>query len=242
MEFWFDTVETIPDGMGFSHFDGLHLGWLGAFAVFTAAVCILYRRQLPAERLRLRRLMAVLLLADELFKMTMLAIGGRYLISYLPLHLCSVCILLSAVHAWRPSVTLSNFLYAVGLPGALAALLFPTWVELPLGNFMHIHSFTVHILLAAYPIMVFAGGDLRPDWKQIPRCLGLLAFLAVIAWLANALWDTNFMFLSSAGKGNPLYFFRQTFGDHRVGFVFLIPAVLAVMYGPLELCRKFQKR
>ncbi len=242
MEFWFDTVQTIPDGVGFSHFDWVHLGWLGAALVFTAAVSLVYCRQLPAERIRLRKIMAVLLLTDELFKMVMLTIGGRYLPTYLPLHLCSVCIILIAIHAWRPNVTLDNFLYAVGIPGALAALLFPTWVELPLGNFMHIHSFTVHILLTAYPIMVFLGGDLRPDRRQIPRCFGLLAFLAVIAWLANTLWDTNFMFLRSASKGNPLYFFQQTFGDHRMGFVFLIPAVLVIMYGPLELCRKFQKK
>ncbi len=241
MEFWFDTVETIPEGVGFAHFDGLHLSWLAAFVLFTAAVSILYRRQKSEIRARMRKAMALVIVGDELFKMTMLTIGGRYLPTYLPLHLCSVNIILIAIHAWKPGETLDNFLYAVGIPGALAALLFPTWVELPLGNFMHIHSFTVHILLAAYPIMVLSGGDLRPDWKQIPRCLALLTILAVVAGFVNDLFDTNFMFLESAGKGNPLYLFKQAFGDHRVGFAVLIPAVLVVMYGPLELWKRLRK-
>ncbi len=241
MEFWFDTVETIPDGVGFAHYDGLHLSWLAAFVVFTVVVSIIYRTQKPEGRAWMRKMMALAIVGDELFKMVMLTIGGRYLPTYLPLHLCSVNIMLIAIHAWRPNETLDNFLYTVGIPGALAALLFPTWVELPVVNFMHIHSFTVHILLAAYPVMVLAGGDLRPDWRRIPRCLALLTILAVIAGFVNDLLDTNFMFLESASKGNPLYFFKQAFGDHRIGFAVILPAVLVLMYAPLELWRKFRK-
>ncbi len=241
MEFWFDTVETIPDGVGFSHYDGLHLCWLMLFVLFTVGISLCYRTKAPEARAGMRKVMALAIVGDELFKMAMLTIGGRYIPDYLPLHLCSVNIILIAIHAWRPNNVLDNFLYAVGIPGAMAALLFPTWVELPLGNFMHLHSFTVHILLAAYPIMVLSGADMKPGWKYIPRSLALLAFLAVIAWGANCIWDTNFMFLRSASRGNPLYLFKQAFGDHRIGFAVIIPAVLVVMYGPLELWRRLKK-
>ena len=33
MEHFWDTEETIPAGLGFSHFGGVHLAWLGAAAV-----------------------------------------------------------------------------------------------------------------------------------------------------------------------------------------------------------------
>lgn len=237
MKYWFDTVETIGAGVGFSHYDGLHLAWLIGGAVFMLALSLVYRRQAPAERAALRKWMSNVIIADELFKMVMLAIGRRYLPTYLPLHLCSVNIFLIAIHARRPNVTLDSFLYTVGVPAAIAALLFPTWTELPLGNFMHIHSFSVHILLAAYPVMLLAGGDIVPRAKHIPRCIALLAALAALALAANLLLDTNFMFLMSADPGNPLYLFGQLWGDHRLGFAVLIPAVLLVMYGPLELVR-----
>jgi hypothetical integral membrane protein (TIGR02206 family) len=242
MEYWLDTSETIADGLGFSHFDGLHLTWLLIGVVFIAALCVYYRRQDRPRRDRLRRIVAGAVVADEVFKMAMLFIGGRYDASYLPLHLCSVNIILIAVHALRPGVTLDNYLYTVGIPGALAALLFPSWTGLPLINFMHLHSFTLHILLVAYPVMLLSGGDLKPGWRHIPRCIGLLALLAMAALAVNLMLDTNFMFLMSANKGNPLYIFRQLFGDHRVGFAVLIPAILLVMYTPLELIRKLRNQ
>lgn len=242
MEYWFDTVETIPEGLGFAHYDMVHLSWLIGGAVFMLLLSRLYRACLPAKRGLIRKSVAAAILADELFKMVMLILGDRYLPTYLPLHLCSINILLIAIHAWRPNVTLDNFLYTVGIPGALAAMLFPTWTALPVGNFMHIHSFTVHILLVAYPLMLLAGGDLRLRAKYIPRCIALLAGLAVIALAVNLLLDTNFMFLMYAEPGNPLYMFEQLCGDHRIGFAVLIPAILAIMYLPLELFRKLRAK
>ena len=162
MSYFFDTTETIPEGMGFSSFDPTHLIWLGAFLA-TAFLCSLLYRRLPAnDRRRMRFIFAALLIADELFKVIGLAAHGNYTPRYLPLHLCSINIILIAVHAVKPSRLLDNFLYVVCIPAAVAALLFPTWTSLPVANFMHIHSFTVHILLAVYPIMLTAGGDIQP--------------------------------------------------------------------------------
>lgn len=181
-----------------------------------------------------------LIIADELFKMAMLTVGGRYLPDYLPLHLCSINIFVIAVHCRRPSRMLSGFLYTICIPSAIAALLFPTWTALPLGNFMHIHSFTVHILLAMYPLVLALTGELKPQAREIPMCLVLLAALAVVALVFNLIFDTNFMFLMSADEGNPLYWFGQNWGDHRLGFPVLIAAVLVVMYVPMGMFRKLR--
>ena len=241
MQYFLDTTETIPSGVGWAHFDTTHFAWLAVAALTIVLNCLLYRRLDEKGKDRWKKTVALLIVADEIFKMVMLTIGGRYEVDYLPLHLCSVNIFLIAIHAWRPSVTLDNFLYTVGIPGALAAMLFPIWTELPLGNFMHIHSFTVHILLVAYPVMLLFGGDLRLGVRYAPRCIALLAGLAVIALGVNLVLDTNFMFLMEAEPGNPLYAFEQLWGDHRLGFAVLIPAILAVMYAPLELARKIRK-
>ena len=40
MKYWFDTVETIPGGLGFSHYDGMHLAWLAGGAVFLVVLAI----------------------------------------------------------------------------------------------------------------------------------------------------------------------------------------------------------
>ena len=241
MKYFLDTSDTIPAGMGFAHYDGTHLAWLAVGAVLIAVNCLLYRRLKSESRDKWNKIMAVLLIANELFKHTMLLIGGNFEAGYLPLHLCSINIFLIAIHAWRPSAMLSNFLYTVCIPGALAALLFPTWTDLPVLNFMHLHSTTIHIQLVMYPMVLAVSGVLKPTVKGIPKCLGLLAVLACVALAANLILDTNFMFLMEAEKGNPLYAFEQLFGSHLIGFPILIAAVLVVMYVPMEIYRKHKK-
>lgn len=238
MKYFMDTADTIVEGVGFSLFSATHLAWLAFGAMLITLNCLCYRKMDAAGRSRWQKAMAVLLIANELFKHTMLLIGQRFTPSYLPLHLCSINIFLITLHAWKPSEMLSNFLYTVCIPGAMAALLFPSWTDLPVLNFMHLHSSIIHIQLVMYPMVLAINGVLKPSAKGIPKCLGLLALLGGVALVANLLLDTNFMFLMEAEQGNPLYIFGQIFGSHLVGFPILISAVLLVMYVPMELYRR----
>ena len=241
MEYFWYNSGTIPKGLGFSHFDGLHLAWLLGGAAVIVLCCVCYRRMDEKQRGWFRKAIALLLIADELWKDIPNIVLGTFEMGYLPFHLCSINLLLIAWHAWRPNRTLSAFLYTVCIPGALAALLFPTWTKLPAMNFMLIHSFSVHILLALYPIVLTAGGDIQPRFRDVPRCLGLLVVLACVALVLNLMWDTNFMFLMSAGKGNPLYLFEEAWGCHLLGFPVLIAAIVTVMYAPIEIYHKLKK-
>ena len=68
MEHFLDTIETIGEGYGFPLFGARHLITLAVFLAFTAGSCILYGRADKAGRGKMRKLFAILLLADELFK------------------------------------------------------------------------------------------------------------------------------------------------------------------------------
>lgn len=232
MRYFFDTAETIPEGVGFKLFGISHLLWLAAFVVFAVGCSLLYRQLDPARRKRMRQIMAALLLADECFKHVCLLTHGTFLPKYLPLHLCSINIILIVIHVLRPSKVLDNFLYTICIPGAIAALLFPAWTPLPPANFMNIHSSTIHILLATYPIMLTAAREIRPSVRELPRTILLLLVLAAVAYGANRLFDTNFMFLMYADAGNPLKWFETAFGSHLIGFPVLGAAVILVMYAP----------
>ena len=241
MQYFMDTTETIPSGVGFAQFDILHLSWLAIF-LFIVSCSIIWYRQLTEKGRRIwKAAVAGLLVADEIFKVVMLIAGNRYLPSYLPLHLCSINIFMIAYHAWKPSKLIGGYLYTVGIPGAVAALVFPSWTSLPLANFMHLHSFTVHILLALYPITLMTAGELAPKIKKIPLYLLLLIGMAVPIYFVNLALDTNFMFLMSADSGNPLYLFEQLWGSHLYGFPVIIAGVLIVMYLPLEIFRRIKK-
>lgn len=242
MEYFWHTSDTIPKGLGFSHYDSLHLAWLSAGLVIIVGCCLLYRRLDEQNRGAFRKTIALLLIADELFKLIPMVILGTFRLDYLPFELCSINLFIISWHAWKPNKLLDNFLYTVCIPGALAALLFPTWTKLPALNYMSIHSFTVHILLVLYPVVLTAAGEILPRLREVPKSLALLACLAGVALALNLLWDCNFMFLMSAGKGNPLYFFEQAWGSHLYGFPVLISAIVIVLYVPIEVYHKLKKR
>lgn len=64
----------------------------------------------------------------------------------------------------------------------LAALLFPNWATLPFPNLMHLHSFTVHALLVAYPVMLLLAGSCAPAPGISPSALFCWWCCASRAW------------------------------------------------------------
>lgn len=236
-----DTVETIQEGMGFDLFGKVHLIWLAVFVVAAVALSIIYCKLSPKARNIMRITIASLIIADEIYKWIFLFIGDRYEHSYLPLHLCSINVFLVAFHIFKRSKLVENFLYAICVPAAIIALLTPSWTALPPGNFMHIHSFTIHILLGIYPIMLLAGGDIKPELKMAPKCLLLLLCMGVIVLGVNFLCDTNFMFLMRTDDISFLVLFENIFGAHQWAFPILLPIVLAVMYLPIVIANKLKK-
>ncbi len=243
MEYFWETVGSIEEGVGFSHFSLTHIVWLGIFVVAATTLSLIYRKASQTARKKMRFIVAGLIVIDELVKMVFLLAAGLWTVGYLPFHLCTINIFLIVAHVFKPKEWLGNFLYLVCIPAAIAALMFPTWTELPAANIMHIHSFSIHILLAAYPLMQVVGGDIRPRAKNIWKCLCLLAGMAIPVYVINLLLDTNYFFLMEAENIGPLIFFEETFGTHLLAFPVIIAVLVAAMYLPWNLAsRKTNKR
>jgi len=240
MKYFWDTTETIPAGVGFDAFAPLHIAWLCFAAVVIIFCSYRYRCCDRKGRGRWQKNIAGLLLCNELFKHLCLLIGGNFMAKYLPLHLCSINIFIILFFVYKPIKFLGDFLYLVCIPGAAAALLFPSWGALPFGNFMHLHSFTVHILLMLFPIMLTVAGDIQPNIKSLPQCLALLVAMAIPLYGFNLLADTNFMFLMYAEPGSPLLWFQEHWGNHLLGYPVLITAVIIVMYIPMYFLKRRQ--
>lgn len=209
------------------------MAWLAVTVVTIIVACLYYRRLGEFGKSRFRKTLAAAMALDELFKLGLLFIGGTFTKKYLPLHLCNINIFLTVYHAWRPGEMVGKFLYLVCVPSAMAAVFFPAWTDLPVLNFMHLHSFTLHILLALYPIVLVVSGEVKPRLSDVPKCLGILLGEAAAAYCVNVLLDTNYLYLMKAPKGNPLYFFQQLWGNHWLGFPILIAAALLLMFLPI---------
>lgn len=242
MEYFWYTSDTIPEGLGFSYFGSLHLITLAISLAVLITNCLVYRRLGEKGRGVWRKTVALLLVADELFMSIPMMVMGIFHVKYLPFQLCSINIFLILWHAWKPNKTLGNFLYTVCIPGALAALITPTWTKLPWLNYMFFHSTSAHILLTMYPLTLTVCGEIKPRLKQVPKSLLLLLALAGLALVLNLCLDTNFMFLMSVTKSNPLYFFQELWGSHLLGFPVIIAGIVLVLYAPIEIYYKMRRK
>ena len=241
-QYFFETKDTIEKGVGFEPFDATHIFWLVLMVVLAVVGCMVYKKLDEKRRCTFRRVLAALIVADELYKIIGLLAIGKYTAGYLPLHLCSINIFIIAIHAFKPYRILDNFLYTVCIPSSLAALLLPNWTKLPLLNFMHIHSSTVHILLLLYPLILTLCEDMKPRFRDLPKSLGLLLGLAIPVYGINVWLGKNFMFLSNPGGVAPLVFFEKLWGNHLYGYPVLIAAIVAVMYAPWLAIYLVQKK
>lgn len=220
-----------------------HLCELAICLVLGTAVALLYRRADEQRRHRILWVVTLLLLIDEAIKHIATGVTGQWDWQYLPLHLCSINIFVCLYHTLRGGETVKEFLYALCLPGALLALFSPSWQAAPAWNVIHLHSLSVHFLLALYPVLLLAGG-FRPNVRRLPKVLGHLLAMAVPIFFINRLLGTNFLFLNRASENAITRAFAAIFGEklYYLGFLPVILVLAAVLYLPWILAARLSKK
>ena len=238
---FFVTSDHIREGVGFQSFGLTHILWLLAGLIFCVAACISYGKLSENKRKLVLTILGIYIFLQEMVKDLVLILLGEFSWGYLPFHLCGINILLIAFDTIKQTKTVRSFLYYFAIPGAALALLFPNWTEMPIWNFFHIHSFTIHILLVLYPLLLVTTNQVSTDLKSAFQGVILLVAMAIPVYFLNLLWDTNFMFLMQPDSGNPLEFFEKLLGSHLWGFPILLPVVIFVMHLPVFVFKNRNK-
>ena len=234
-----DTMQALHgyDYHAFELFGPVHLFWLGLCAFLCAGGSVLSRRLGPAGRQRVLRLLTLLLLADELLKDVSSLATGQFVWAFLPFHLCSINLFVCVWYALRPHPLAAEVLYALCLPGAAAALLFPSWQALPLWNVMHLHSSTVHTMLVLFPVLLLAGG-FRPHVRPLPQGCAVFWLGPLGAPPVNHPCGTQFMFLRGPFGHAAPRLCGPVFGTgpgYLAGLALIVCAVWAALYAPWVL-------
>lgn len=190
-------------GQVFSLYSPYSFTWLApdhlaALAVIIAANVLLYRFgvRIPlAARPRLRKILAVILVLQEVALEGWEAASGTWGLTYsLPLQLCSVSLLLTALMLYTGSRRIYQVAYFWGVAGAAQALLTP---ELYYGfpHFVFWQFFCAHGLIVTGCLwMTFVEG-LRPDWPSLGRAFAALNIYAAFIGMLNLLTGSNYLFL-----------------------------------------------
>lgn len=232
---FFVTSDNMPEGLGFQAFGLTHILWLLAGVLLCIGACIFYKKLSASKRKLMLSVLGVCIFMEEMVKNLVLILLGEFGWGYLPFHLCGINILLITFDIIKQTKVVRSFLYYFAIPSAALALFFPNWTNMPVWNFFHIHSFTIHILLVIYPLLLVTTNQVSTDLKSALRGTLLLIAMAIPVYFLNLLWDTNFMFLMQPDSGNPLEMFEKLLGSHLWGFPILLPVVILVMYLPTKI-------
>lgn len=221
-----------------------HLVWLGVFVAACVIMSLLYRRANQTVRHKMRIVLGFLTIGLQIWRIVFQTLGGTIALEHLPLHLCDITIFLTLLHALRGGKLVGEYLYCLGMPGALAAMLFPDWLRYPILNIQSLQSFSTHICMAAYAVMLVAGGDIRPQAKRLPKCLAIAIAFCVPIYFINKLLNTNFFFLNWPSAGSPLEPFEALCGNpgYIFGYFPLVVVLWLILYLPIELKRIVKRK
>ena len=198
-----------------------------------AIICI---RKTRVSVTAMLRSAAALLFALMAAQIAMVAISGASLLrNALPFHLCSFTALLTIPMLARRDDTLFQFCFCLGMPGAVTALIFPVVGYSPWPIPARMMFIAIHSIIFFAPALMFAAGHRPRKTAALPVLLigNILMFCAVIA---NAMLDTNYMFLAVAPNGTPLELMAR--GGKAMYFVWLeitaiaVTQVLALAFSP----------
>lgn len=239
---FFVYSTDLPANVGFSLYGPLHLGMLGIIVLCCVFGCRWFCHQSPKKQEIFTHRLGVLILLTELARIGVYAAVDALSCYELPLHLCGIAVYLCAIHSMWKTDWLGQVLYALCLPGAWCALLFPDWVEYPFFGFFSLHSFLAHGLIVFYIHIQTSAGTIHPKlsaiWKPV---LFLCVVVPPIYWFDRQ-FDANYMFLQLPAEGSPLLFLSRIAGGNRVKYLFLFVLVVLGMMTGMYLLDHLKKR
>jgi len=233
-KYFFICEDQLPTDVGFLLFSMIHIRWLAVIIVSGFFAVMGYKMADDVVKIKCEKSMAISMVGLDLCKDVVLIVTGNFHVWELPLNMCGLALYVSLIHAFTHTKTTWEILYCLGMPGALAALLFPNWNSYPQINFMNIYSFLTHGLIVIYPLMLLFSGRWRPNIRNYIRVWIFLAVVIPVAWIVNERYKINFLFLNTPSKGSPLVSIYNLTGDkwYLVGFAVTILIVNLIMYVP----------
>jgi hypothetical integral membrane protein (TIGR02206 family) len=237
---WFDWLFTrqIPKDAGWVWGNGPHLFYL-VLTVVTVSVSLWALTKTPPARQQLvTRWLAWSVFSIWIVPPALMCLTdtGELWINHLPLHLCTSASILIPIGLLKRNEVLLNFGFGLGLPGALAAIIFPGEM------FRYLSSYSVHYFLHnvghILPIVAclapIAMGWWRPSWRYYPATLAVGVALMGIAYPVNKIiGSSNYFFVNWPERGTLLETLGDLFGRSLYVPVVMVLAaiVIAVMFG-----------
>jgi hypothetical integral membrane protein (TIGR02206 family) len=183
-------------GPAFEYFGATHLGAL-AFLVLLNLYLIRFRNSSDGTKAALRWLLALILIVNEAAWHYWNYVLGRWNIqTMLPLHLCSLLVWTGAWMLMTKSYKIYEFMYFMGIAGAIQALATPGLGGYNFPHFVYFQYFTSHGLIITSAIYMTVVEGFRPTWKSMLRVAVWMNIYVVIVYFINTYLGSNYLMIN----------------------------------------------
>jgi len=149
----------------------------------------------------IRWVLALILLANEIaWHVWNIAVGKWNIQTMLPLHLCSVLVWLGTVMLVTKNYRIYEFMYLMGIGGAIQALATPDLGIYGFPHFRFFQTFISHGLIVTSAIYMTVVEGFRPTWKSVLRVAVWMNVYMVIIYFINDAIGSNYLMVN--GKPN----------------------------------------
>lgn len=114
----------------------------------------------------------------------------------LPLHLCSALVWLGAIMLITKNYQVYEFMYLMGIGGAIQALATPDLGIYGFPHFRFFQTFISHGLIVTSAIYMTIVEEFRPTWKSLIRVAIWMNIYAVIIFLINNAIGSNYLMVN----------------------------------------------
>jgi hypothetical integral membrane protein (TIGR02206 family) len=128
------------------------------------------------------------------------AVGRWTVQTMLPLHLCSVLVWVGALMLVTKNYSIYEFMYFLGIGGALQAILTPDLGIYGFPHFRFFQTFISHGLIITSSIYMTVVEGFRPTWRSLVRVAVWMNVYMVIVYFINSAIGSNYLMIN----GKPL--------------------------------------
>jgi len=183
-------------GPAFEFLGTAHLGALAALVLLNLFL-IRFKNASDGAKGSLRWILALILWGNEFaWHWWNYSIGKWTLQTMLPLHLCSVLVWVGAWMLVTKSYKIYEFMYFMGIAGAIQALATPDLGIYGFPHFRFFQTFISHGLIVTAAIYMTVVEGFRPTWKSILRVFVWMNLYALVVYFINDAIGSNYLMIN----------------------------------------------
>jgi hypothetical integral membrane protein (TIGR02206 family) len=215
-----------------------HVLTLAVIAVVIAVLVVAARRRPGDWRVWAGRVLAIVIVANEISWWVWLALQHTWSFSYaLPLHLCDVAAFVAAAALWTRRPLLVELTYFWGLAGTSNSLFTPN-ISDHFPSYLFLQFYIAHGAIVAAALFLVVGLQISPRRGALTRVIALTLGLAAVDSEVNLVTGGNYMFLRQAPGAHSLLDLMGPWPWYVIGAAGLALVLFAALDLPFVIARR----